>query len=1841
MRNPGQAGVDIRTVSEPLTVPQVPDQPQDTATGSATIRIINRSTLTGTTSLGTDQDIYDGSAGRHDGQVHGGAENDLLFGGAGSDNLFGGDGRDVIVGGAGDDFIDGGSGSDTLDGGAGFDTLSFITSLTGAVVDLAQGTAVSAGQDRVQGFERVIGSAFADQISGSAAADTLEGRSGQDTLVGGGGADTLIGGRGNDTLTGGAGADRIVFSIGDGEDVVTDFQAGQDRLVVHGYTAYQDLRQVGADTLVVLSGGDTLLLRGVTASTLTSASFEFHAAPLAEPAQPLAPLPSLPDTRRAVSDVLIQSDEVQQVVAEGLAEGFILTQDMARTLVNGGVYSPSLFNAGLVTVSGAAGANAIRIDSDYGQPHLSWVANLATGRIIVTAEGEGSTAYGYVGSNDDTTNIFNAGLLDVTSSYAATGLSLYQARSVSVVNEGAIAVTGLYAIGVELYGDVSFWNSGTITVAGQTVGRGVTVDNHVDVFVNTGTISVGPGQYGSVGLELGSGQGLSFIYNDGIIEATTAVRATGQASINPYVLDNDHFYNTGELRGDVIFAQGRDELYNTGLITGATTLGEGDDLYDGRGGTQLGGVHGNAGDDMLIGGAGVDQLSGDEGSDLLAGGGGNDVLTGGEGRDTFHFTAGDGRDVIKDFDAAGGEVIRITGYTAYQSIEQVGADVRIVLSSSESILLEGVALSAVTSANLVFGAEGLAAAEPVPDRPVAPAEPMSPGMGEARPLPVMGQDAADTLNGTGGDDVIHGLNGDDRLAGGLGDDDLLGGSGADVFTYTLGDGTDTVHDFTASEGDTIRLNGVLGENAGGFVVQGYLADTRIIFADGGMLTITNATPTQVRAALQLGSPPGFRVQEGSGIADQLDGSDVSDLLRGNDGDDRLRGLGGEDIIEGGAGNDVIEGGRGNDQLSGGSGADVFIVRPGDGNEVVLDFNVAEGDILRLEGFPSFNATFADFRNIIIQAGGQQITLNGINSLADVMGAIRIGPAEPTATPIVGTSAGERIVGTVLAERISGGGGGDVIIGGNGSDIIDGGAGNDTISGDEGNDMMTGGAGADTFLFRPGGRNDIITDFDGAAGDRLRLEGYRDYSVNQVSGGVVISVTQDFTGEQGTIFIQGNYTTRASIADFIVLVPDEVPLPNFEFERYGTDGGDTLIGDDRSEIILGGGGNDRVEGRGGRDLVEGGDGNDTVLGGDGDDLLNGGSGTDVMTGGAGRDWFAFYAGDGRDTITDFNVSEDVIDVGFQLISAITQNGNDCVITLQSGDQLTLTGVQAHTVGAANFVRTLTTPPLVPDPSIGVNRIGSEAADVLIGTDYEDMLDGRGGADSMTGGLGDDRYVADTAADLIFENSDGGHDSVTASTGFYLYANIEDLTLAAGAGNIFGVGNELANVITGNEGQNLLIAGAGKDTVNGGAGNDSLFGQDGTDVLNGDAGIDYLVGGQGADMLNGGADADALYGEDGNDTLIGGTGFFTDILVGGAGNDVLRGDSGLGDYDLMDGGSDNDTYWVDSGDDLTFEAAGGGIDTVHADVRVTNGGVYLYAHVENLVLEGTTAFGVGNELSNILRGNASGNYLLGGAGNDIINGRGGNDVLFGEGGNDTFVFDLASGGDVIGDFQTAGDRIDLSAYSQFTSFAQLQTAFSQVGNDGAIDLGGGNLIVLHGVTMANLTAAHFILPGQPAAASGGEGKSDLSEGPLILPGIVDDSFLLETSKGGTADGTAPWVLPGRVEVSSTVKADADAPLVLPGVADDGFLLGGGKGHGSADPWVLPGVAPEVMTGKVSLDGPLVLPGAQDDTLVDLVATLDGETVGGRFGLTGTGLDHRMAQPDLGHEGLVLHTSHDLWA
>ena len=329
------------------------------------------------------------------------------------------------------------------------------------------------------------------------------------------------------------------------------------------------------------------------------------------------------------------------------------------------------------------------------------------------------------------------------------------------------------------------------------------------------------------------------------------------------------------------------------------------------------------------------------------------------------------------------------------------------------------------------------------------------------------------------------------------------------------------------------------------------------------------------------------------------------------------------------------------------------------------------------------------------------------------------------------------------------------------------------------------------------------------------------------------------------------------------------------------------------------------------------------------------------------------------------------------------------------------------------------------------LGNAADNVLAGNAGDDLLDGGAGHDTLAGGDGDDRYVVDTQGDVIVEGPGQGRDTATATTSYYLYAGVEALVLAPGAGDLFGVGNDLANRLAGNEGANLLIGGEGADTLAGGGGDDTLHGG---------AGADSILGGEGADQL-----------------------------VGGEGDDSLDGASGLGEADTLHGQAGDDRYWVDSAADLVFEAPGEGIDTIHASIAGT--GFYLPGGVENLVLLDATPFGVGNELDNAVTGNAEGNLLLGGAGDDTLDGREGNDVLFGEAGADTFVFGRGGGSDVLGDFAAGLDHILLGGLG-LASFAQVLAVTGDHDGTAAIDFGEGDVIILTGVLRAALSEADFL-------------------------------------------------------------------------------------------------------------------------------------------------------------------------
>ncbi len=98
----------------------------------------------------------------------------------------------------------------------------------------------------------------------------LEGTSAAETLVGGAGNDILRGRGGNDVMTGGAGSDTFILARGDGNDRITDFASGADRLFFQGIAAEAVKASAatvsGTSGLMITygTGGDSVFLAGVT-----------------------------------------------------------------------------------------------------------------------------------------------------------------------------------------------------------------------------------------------------------------------------------------------------------------------------------------------------------------------------------------------------------------------------------------------------------------------------------------------------------------------------------------------------------------------------------------------------------------------------------------------------------------------------------------------------------------------------------------------------------------------------------------------------------------------------------------------------------------------------------------------------------------------------------------------------------------------------------------------------------------------------------------------------------------------------------------------------------------------------------------------------------------------------------------------------------------------------------------------------------------------------------------------------------------------------------------------------------------------------------------------------------------------------------------------------------------------------------------------------------------------------------------------------------------------------------------------------------------------------------------
>jgi Ca2+-binding RTX toxin-like protein len=637
-----------------------------------------------------------------------------------------------------------------------------------------------------------------------------------------------------------------------------------------------------------------------------------------------------------------------------------------------------------------------------------------------------------------------------------------------------------------------------------------------------------------------------------------------------------------------------------------------------------------------------------------------------------------------------------------------------------------------------------------------------------------------------------------------------------------------------------------------------------------------------------------------------------------------------------------------------------------------------------------------------------------------------------------------------------------LVGSPGSDTITGSAANDTIDGRGGNDVLDGGGGVNTVSFA------------------------------SATTGVTVSLA-----------LQGSPQTTGV---------GSVTLSNFQ-NITGSAYADTLIGDANNNVINGGGGNDTLTGGGGAD-------------------------TFVMTPGAGADVITdfSYAQDQIDLSNLYRFTTFA-----QVMAGAHQSGPDVVMSLTGSSTLTLQNVTLASLTAADFVltpnstltvgnTTVTTDPAFnlsltsgalvqfTDPAGGTlinngaltldNPSSSStavfavltAAPLETGAVFENhgtfsvtAAAGLGvssatvhnyGTFSVTGGVSGGEGATGDFLNYGTVTVQGATDAVSLVYGDYdssgqLFQNQPGATFQVTAqGNAAGVvlanggqfsngGNLTVSATGAAEGAVIDVTGAATTIVNSGA--ITVTGATSTGILVNTSGAAVAVtlqntgvitaqtaisdtGPYGASITNSGTLNGAVTLGGAANTLDSHAGTITGVVTLGAGSSTVT--LGAEDNTVVLGAG---THVVDGG---------GGTNT--ASYANASAGVTV-----SLALQGQAqSTGVGTDTLTHFQA------LVGSTYNDTLTAGIGASTLTGGLGADTFKAPSNATAVVITDFSHAqGDRIDLSAFARFSSWAGVQTAMTQNGADTVISTASGT-VTLQNVQASSLTASDFQLFGAPA-------------------------------------------------------------------------------------------------------------------------------------------------------------------
>lgn len=395
----------------------------------------------------------------------------------------------------------------------------------------------------------------------------------------------------------------------------------------------------------------------------------------------------------------------------------------------------------------------------------------------------------------------------------------------------------------------------------------------------------------------------------------------------------------------------------------------------------------------------------------------------------------------------------------------------------------------------------------------------------------------------------------------------------------------------------------------------------------------------------------------------------------------------------------------------------------------------------------------------------------------------------------------------------------------------------------------------------------------------------------------------------------------------------------------------------------------------------------------------------------------------------------------------------------------------------------------------NGIGSRFADILIGNDGANLLDGRGGGDRMAGGLGDDVYFVDSLDDIVREEEDGGDDTVillSRSLVIGAIANVETIIYADGSTYL--PGGPPPRPSAGDDTMTSIIFGDGGDnTLDGGAGDDTIFGQGGDDLIIG--GRDSLASRDINNTIDVADLEDQTESDDGNDTLYGGRG--DDVILGGQGNDILDGGcgddtlSGQAGMDVFRGGAGVDT--VDFSRESPFQLL------VNLATNVASGGTAsgdTFYSIENLIgSDDRIDRFIGTAAANHFWGQGGGDYFSGGGGDDVLDGGRDGDIIYGEAGNDTVI------GGAGQDYLDGGSGIDTVVYAGSNAGVTIDLAGGSASGgdgDGPVQIVGRGSVIRHDILVGFENAVgssfddHLIGTAGVNALFGGAGDDTLTGG-----------------------------------------------------------------------------------------------------------------------------------------------------